>query len=151
MEFMDAGHAMTVEKAPDPADVQFVRAQLTAFNRAWAADDQLQPLLILVRDAGERIVAGLVGGTYWGWLYTEILWVEEGLRGKGYGRSLLAAAEAEAAGRGCRNAHLDTMDFQALSFYKRQGYSIFAELEDIPAGSGHRRYSLKKRLAPGQG
>ena len=148
---MDVDCTVTTEETPDPADVQFVRAQLTAFNRAWTADDQLQPLVILVRDAGERIVAGLVGGTYWGWLYTEILWVEEGLRGKGYGRSLLAAAEAEAAGRGCCNAHLDTMDFQALSFYQRQGYSIFAELEDIPAGSGHRRYSLKKRLAPGQG
>jgi len=150
MEFMDAGHAMTVEKTPDPADAQFVRAQLTAFNRAWTADDQLQPLLILVRDAEGQIVAGLVGGTYWGWLYTEILWVKEGLRGKGYGQSLLAAAEAEAVRRGCRNAHLDTMDFQALRFYQKQGYSIFAELEDIPAGSGHRRYSLKKRLVSGQ-
>ena len=141
---------MVVEETPDPADVQFLRVQLTAFNRARAADDQFQPLVILVRDAGGQIVGGLVGGTYWGWLYTEILWVEEGLRGKGYGRSLLAAAEAEAAGRGCRNAHLDTMDFQALRFYQKQGYSIFAELEDIPAGSGHRRYSLKKRLVPDQ-
>jgi len=115
---MDVDCTATTEETPDPADAQFVRAQLTAFNRAHAADDKFQPLVILVRDAGGRIVAGLVGGTYWGWLYTEILWVEEGLRGKGYGRSLLAAAEAEAAGRGCRNAHLDTMDFQALSFYK---------------------------------
>ena len=146
---MDTSYTIVVEQTPDPADVQFVRAQLTAFNRDRAADDQFQPLLILVRDVGGRIVAGLVGGTYWGWLYTEVLWVEEGLRGKGYGRSLLAAAEAEAIRRGCPNAHLDTMDFQALPFYERQGYSIFAELEDIPTGSGHRRYSLKKRLAPG--
>ena len=147
---MGTSYAVIVEESPDPADAQFVRAQLTAFNRAWTADDQLQPLLLVVRDADERIVAGLVGGTYWGWLYTEILWVKEGLRGKGYGQSLLAAAEAEAVRRGCRNAHLDTMDFQALRFYQKQGYSIFAELEDIPAGSGHRRYSLKKRLVSGQ-
>jgi len=147
---MDADYTVTVEEIPDPGDVQFVRAQLTAFNRAQAADDQLQPLLILIRGAGGKIVAGLVGGTYWGWLYTEVLWVEEGLRGKGYGRSLLAAAEAEAVRRGCRYAHLDTMDFQALPFYQEQGYSIFAELEDIPAGTGHRRYSLKKRLAQSQ-
>jgi len=143
---MDPDYTVTIEESPDPADVQFVRAQLTAFNRARAADDQFQPLLILVRDAGGRIVAGLVGGTYWGWLYTEILWVEEDLRGKGYGQSLLAAAEAEAVRRGCRYAHLDTMSFQALRFYEKQGYVVFAELEDIPAGSGHRRYSLKKRL-----
>ncbi len=147
---MDTSYTITLEETPSPADAQFVRAQLTAFNLAWTPDDQLRPLLILVRDAGGQIVAGLVGGTYWGWLYTEILWVEEGLRGQGYGQSLLAAAEAEAVRRGCRSAHLDTMDFQALRFYEKQGYSVFAELEDIPAGSGHRRYSLKKRLAPGQ-
>lgn len=147
---MDADYTVTIEQTPDPADAQFVRAQLTAFNLAWTPDDQFQPLLILVRDAGGRIVAGLVGGTYWGWLYTEILWVAEDLRGKGYGQSLLAAAESEAVRRGCRSAHLDTMDFQALRFYEKQGYSVFAELEDIPAGSGHRRYSLKKRLVPDQ-
>ena len=137
---------MTVEETPEAADVQFVRAQLTAFNRARAADDQFQPLVILVRDAGGQIVGGLVGGTYWGWLYVEVLWVEEGLRGQGCGRSLMAAAEAEAVRRGCRYAHLDTMDFQALPFYLKQDYSIYAELEDVPAGTGHRRYSLKKRL-----
>ena len=118
MKSMDMDFTVIVEETPDPAGVQFVRAQLTAFSRAWTADDQLQPLLIMVRDADERIVAGLVGGTYWGWLYTEILWVEEGLRGKGHGQSLLAAAEAEAVRRGCRYAHLDTMDFQALPFYE---------------------------------
>ena len=91
---MDAGYTVTIEQTPDPDDAQFVRAQLTAFNLAWTPDDQFQPLLILVRDAGGRIVAGLVGGTYWGWLYTEILWVAEDLRGKGYGQSLLAAAES---------------------------------------------------------
>jgi len=73
---MDADYTVTVEEIPDPGDVQFVRAQLTAFNRAQAADDQLQPLLILIRGAGGKIVAGLVGGTYWGWLYTVVLWVE---------------------------------------------------------------------------
>ena len=139
---------MTVEETPEAADVQFVRAQLTAFNRARAADDQFQSLVILVRNAGGQIVGGLVGGTYWGWLYVEVLWVEASLRGEGCGRSLLAAAEAEAVRRGCRYAHLDTMDFQALPFYQKQGYSIFAELEDVPAGTGHRRYSLKKRLVP---
>jgi GNAT superfamily N-acetyltransferase len=115
---MGTSYTMVVEETPDPGDVQFLRAQLTAFNRARAADDQFQPLVILVRDAGGQIVGGLVGGTYWGWLYTEILWVEEGLRGKGYGQSLLAAAEAEAVRRGCRYAHLDTMSFQALPFYE---------------------------------
>jgi len=115
---MDVDCTITLEETPDPADVQFVRAQLTAFNRAQAADDRYRPLVILVRDASGQIVGGLVGGTYWGWLHAETLWVEEGLRGRGYGQSLLAAAESEAIRRGCRYAHLDTMSFQALPFYQ---------------------------------
>ncbi len=88
---------------------------------------------------------GLLGGTYWGWLYVEILWVAEHVRGAEHGRALLAAAEQEAVRRGCRHAHLDTMSFQSRSFYERQGYTVFGELRDIPAG--HQRYFMQKALA----
>jgi GNAT superfamily N-acetyltransferase len=147
---MDTTYNLSVEQTPDPHDIQFVRAQLSAFNRDRAADDSFEPLLVLVRDADGRIVAGLTGVTCWGWLSTEVLWVEETLRGQGVGRALLAAAEKEAIRRGCRHAHVDTMSFQALPFYQKQGYVVFGELHDIPAGSGQVRYSMKKQLAPNQ-
>ena len=115
---MDTTYNLSVEQTPDPHDIQFVRAQLSAFNRDRIADDCFEPLLVLVRDAEGRIVAGLTGVTYWGWLDTQILWVEESLRGLGIGQALLAAAEQEAVRRGCRHAHLDTMSFQALPFYQ---------------------------------
>jgi hypothetical protein len=40
--------------------------------------------------------------------------------------------------------HLDTMSFQALPFYQKQGYTVFGILEDLP--EGHRRYYLRKDL-----
>ena len=52
MKSMDMDYTVIVEETPDPAGVQFVRDQLTAFNRARAVDDQFQPLVILDRDAG---------------------------------------------------------------------------------------------------
>ena len=61
----------------------------------------------------------------------------------GYGRSLLAKAEAEAKARGCLNAHLDTFDFQALGFYERLGYRIFGKLAGYPGS--HTRLFLEKR------
>jgi len=70
--------------------------------------------------------------------------VDERLRGRGYGRELLAAAEQEAVRHGCRAAHLDTMSFQALPFYLKQGYTVFGELHDWPPG--HARYFLQKSL-----
>jgi len=40
---------------------------------------------------------------------------------------------------------IDTMDFQALPFYERHGYSVFGVLDDMPRG--HQRFFLKKALA----
>ena len=53
-------------------------------------------------------------------------------------------AEAEAVRRGCKQAYLDTFDFQALDFYKNLGYQVFGTLDDFP--EGHTRYFLQKRF-----
>ena len=58
---------------------------------------------------------------------------------------MLAAAEAEAAQRGCQNAWIDTFNPDALRLYQRQGYTAFGQLDDFPAGRA--RTFLKKSLA----
>jgi GNAT superfamily N-acetyltransferase len=73
-----------------------------------------------------------------------VLWIDESVRRQGYGKQLLHAAEQEALRRDCRAAHLDTMSFQALPFYERQGYSVFGVLDDLPVGE--KRIFLCKRL-----
>ena len=80
----------------------------------------------------------------WGWLLVDILWLDEPLRGAGLGTKLLRQAEAEAQEAGCSRAVLDTLEFQALPFYERHGYSVFGVLEDYPPG--FRRYHLQKKL-----
>jgi hypothetical protein len=57
---------------------------------------------------------------------------------------MMAQAEAEAIRRGCRHAHVDTIDFQAPDFYLKLGYTVWGVLDDIPPG--HRRIFLKKDL-----
>src|SRR5712692_3247481 len=46
------------------------------------------------------------------WLHIDNLWLDEALRGCGWGRRLLATAERVAVRRGCRGAWLDTRSFQ---------------------------------------
>jgi GNAT superfamily N-acetyltransferase len=87
---------------------------------------------------------GLFGRHLWSWLYVEILWVDEGLRGAGWGTRLLEQAEDEARRAGCNRALLDTFEFQALPFYRQHGYSVFGTLDDFPPG--FRRYYLRKDL-----
>ncbi len=115
---------------------------LVAYNDAAAASGAHRELSVVARAEGE-IVGGLLGWTNWSWLFIAQLWVAEAARGCGIGGQLVAAAEREAIGRGCRHAHLDTFGFQALPFYQRVGYQIFGQLEDYPAGET--RYFLQKR------
>ena len=50
----------------------------------------------------------MVDDTYWNWLVVEDFWIHIDLRGRGYGRQLLALAEATAQVRGCHRAQLTT-------------------------------------------
>ena len=130
--------------AAQPHEIEFVNQQILNFNRDRTGDDNYEPVTIFLRNTDDQIVGGLIGSFYWQWLYVELLWVHESLRGEGYGARLLATAEQEAVKRGCRYAHLDTFSFQAPEFYQKRGYVIFGELLDFPAG--HKRFFLKKDL-----
>ncbi|PLS83671.1 MAG: GNAT family N-acetyltransferase [Chloroflexi bacterium] len=141
---MAESYTITLESTPDPAEVALVRAGLSTFNHHHAGDDSFAPITLLVRDGYGTVVGGLLGGTYWGWLWVEILWVAEAARHQGLGSQLLQHAEQIAVDRGSHAAHLDTMSFQAPAFYQQHGYTIFGVLDDLPRG--HQRYFLKKDL-----
>jgi len=53
-------------------------------------------------------------------------------------------AEAEARAMGVSQAYLETTAFQALGFYEKRGYQIFAQLKNQPPG--HICYYLKNTL-----
>lgn len=76
------------------------------------------------------------------------LWLAEPLRGRGYGRQLLEAAEEEARTQGCRGVHLSTHSFQARPFYEKLGYQIVGEIPDHP--EGYSLFFLTKALAEGR-
>ena len=134
---------ITLEEQPSAEDTRAVVTGLVAYNDSQAEPEGAARLVLLVRDGDGTIRGGLLGYTHWNWLFVGHLWVHESLREQGLGHELLARAEAEAAARGCRNAHLDTFSFQARGFYESLGYEVFGTLDDYPPG--HRRYFLQKR------
>ena len=130
---------------PSGQDLACIADGLAGFNAADVGPSGKAPLALLVRDGTSgAVVGGLSGFTGWGWLAVEKLWLPETLRGRGLASRLLAEAEGEALRRGCHGAWLDTFNRQALTLYLRQGYAVFGELPEFPAGRS--RYFLRKTL-----
>mgnify|MGYP003296121839 CR=1 FL=1 len=129
---------------PSKEETEQIRAELFRFNSDKVGDDGHTPLNIVEYDADGNVIGGILCGTYWGWMYVDILWVHEDHRGKGIGSKLLTEAEKEAVRRGCHHVHLDTMSWQAPEFYKKHSYEVIGVLPDIP--SGNQKYLLMKAL-----
>jgi ribosomal protein S18 acetylase RimI-like enzyme len=129
---------------PNPEDLRAVNAALSEYNRRAMPNSNGKSLDILVRDANGQVVGGLHGDTYWEWLYVDTLALRDEARGQGIGSRLMAMAEQEAIARGCHSAYLDTFSFQALPFYRKQGYEVFGTLDNYPGDQ--KRYFLRKQL-----
>jgi len=132
-----------VTDTPADADRAVILDGLMAHGESRAGASERKPLAVLVRDAEGKTVGGLWGRTSWRWLFIEIIWLPERLRGRGRGTDLIRRAEDEAVRRGCVGAWLDSFDFQAgARYYERLGYTVFGTIENYPPG--HHRSYLRK-------
>jgi GNAT superfamily N-acetyltransferase len=129
---------------PGPDDLQFLDDQINEHNMVRTGRRDYRPVSVFLRDERGSMVAGLYGFTWAGWLEIKLVWVREDRRGQGLGRRMLAAAEVEARGRGCRHVWLDSYTFQAPAFYQHLGYEVFGSLADYPPP--HDRVFLTKTL-----
>jgi GNAT superfamily N-acetyltransferase len=130
--------------AVSAADAERVRQGVRDHSASVLGEADFAALHVYARDARGELVGGLVGGTYWGWLHVESLWVRDAHRHRGVGTRLLQLAEAEAVKRGCASVYLDTFSFQARPFYEKLGYRCVGTAPDFP--SGHERYFMVKPL-----
>lgn len=130
---------------PTSSDRQIVFDLLEGFNQSRAGPEPERPLAVLIKDeTGDQVLGGLWGLSYYGWLFIELLFVPEKLRGQGVGTRLVREAEAESVRRGCHGVWLETFSFQAHGFYQKLGYSVFGVIPDYPPG--HSRIFMFKRL-----
>lgn len=139
------GYKLAIETTPKQEDRTVIFEGLDSHNASITGDPQFKKLAIFLRDETGEIAGGLLGETYWGWLFVNALWIDHKLRRKGHATELMAAAEAEALVRGCKYSYLDTFSFQARPLYESLGYEVFGVLENYPGE--HERVFMKKTLA----
>ncbi len=144
-------HAVThpykieLTSALDPETRTAIGQEMLAYNGSLLGPSDSRPLAVLLRSPdGANVVGGLWGRTSHGWLFVEIVFLPEALRGRRIGEDLIRVAETEAHARGCTGAWLDTFSPNARRFYERQGYEVFGEIADYPPG--HARYFMRKRF-----
>ena len=141
---MDEEYQIVYDDKPEESAWGIIGRGVGSYNEQQAGDNKFQRLCFVLHAPDQEVVGGVLGETYWDWLYIDLLWVKDELRGRGYGRRLMTLAEDEARQRGAKNAYLDTFSFQAPEFYEQLGYEVFGELQDYPAG--HQRYFFTKKL-----
>ncbi len=131
---------------PAQADVLAIAAPLQQFNlQAGPAPNARAVTLQLVDEEG-KTVGGLFAKIGYEHLFVEFLVVPEQARGTGLGRELMMRAETIAQEQNCTGAWLQTLDFQARGFYEKIGYTVFAQLDNFPAGGT--LYFMRKSLEP---
>ncbi len=138
-----------ISKNIDTKDEDYIRNKMIEFNLRHFPEelkDRYEELkLHLVSEEGD-ILGGIVGEFCWNWLEIQYLFVEEEHRKSGYGRILIRELEKMAIERECDFIKLDTLSFQALGFYLKEGYEIYGTIENA---GGHTHYYLKKDITNG--
>jgi len=125
---------LTLTDAPSREAESAIADSLDAFNERRTGVAHSRPLAVLLQGANSGLLlGGLLGRTSLGLLFIDLIFVPDASRGTGVGSQMMSRAEEEAVARGCRQAVLYTIAFQAPGFYRRVGYQVFGEVRSGPA------------------
>src|SRR4028119_1649952 len=102
------GVEISEDDFPELEAVSAIQRGLHAFNQEMGGPYDREPVTVLARIDSE-VKGGLLGLTYWNWMFIDWLWMAPDMRGRGAGGGALARAGAGGAGRGCRGAAHDVL------------------------------------------
>ena len=106
--------------------------------------EPIKPFRVFIKDTNGIVLGGASGTIFYGSLYVDMLWLKKELRGQGLGKKLMMEAEKIGRERQCTFVTLNTMDWEALSFYQKLGYQIEFVREGYTNES--KMYMLRKIL-----
>lgn len=133
------------EVNPTSGDIQVLGHGIMAHAAQQRGHQPIEFFAFFIRDEDNQIGGGCSGCNLYGCLYVDQLWVQDSLRGHGYGTQLMLAAEKLGRKMGCTFSAVNTMDWEALGFYKKLGYVVEFERHGFLKDSVF--YFLRKEYA----
>ena len=128
-------------------DKQHINDELYKFNLKHFPKHlrgRYEEVCLFLKDDHGHVRGGILSEICWNWLEIHTLMIDEDLRKLGYGTKLLVEIEKIATEKECDFIKVDTLSFQALDFYKKNGYQVFGSLDNV--GRDFIHYYLKKDL-----
>lgn len=135
---------ISFESNPRPCDIEILAEGIKAYAREKKALPPWEYFACFIRDQDNTIMGGCDGNALYGCLYIDQLWVSESIRHSGWGTRLVQTVLDYGKKQGCTFANVDTMDWEALDFYKKLGFRV--ELERSGFYKNSVCYSLRKEL-----
>lgn len=120
-------YSICYEPIPKLEDTLYLTEQISQEAKKAKNMTPIESFGFFIKDENNEILAGCSAVMFYGCLYVDQLWVSEKLRHKGHGTQLMLLAENLAKEKGCTFSTVNTMDWEALNFYKKLGYQV--ELE----------------------
>jgi len=114
------------------------------FENSPIPNEEPKNLYVEVAAGDGKLIGVLYGNTVVGWFNIWGLWVDKWHRGKGIGALIIRTAETEAKRRKCKKSFVQSLDFQAPGFYRKQGYKKFGTVKN--AIKGHALHYFQKDL-----
>lgn len=119
---------------PDHKDFKVVYEGMLLYHAKKGHRRVSEVINIFLKDKHKKVHGGIIATVLWNGIEINSLWVEESLRGRGWGKKLVEEAEKEGKIRGCTIAYTNTFTWQAPEFYKKLGYKPFGKLDNFPKG-----------------
>jgi len=136
-----------ISKELNKNDKQYIDDELYKFNLKHFPKDlggRYEEINFAIKDENGKVHGGIISAICWNWLEIYSVFLDEDIRHSGYGTKLLSEVEKIAIDRKCDFIKVDTLSFQALDFYRSNGYQVFGSIDNV--GRDFEHYYLKKDL-----
>ncbi|MBM7691406.1 GNAT superfamily N-acetyltransferase [Peribacillus deserti] len=138
---------LVISAEQNTSDKDIINKKMYEFNAQHFRDElkgRHEEVNLYLKDETGKVWGGILSEIRWNWMEVHYLFIDSKIRQAGYGQKLLSEAERIAIDKNCDFIKLDTLSFQALGFYQKQGYDVFGSIEN--AGGEYTHYYLKKDL-----